>query len=386
MSAPQREQLDVLLDDFHHALVEAIAQGRAVSTERARAIVDGAPYSGDEAIAAGLADALAYEDEVPAALGLDGPKAKRMLLDGDAYLAFAKRPLLRPLLPPPLVAVVPVHGAIAHAAGLLGGFATDERVTRMIRAARSSPRVRGVILHVDSPGGSALASDRMHHEIVQLAREKPVVACMANVAASGGYYVAAPAHKVVCEATTITGSIGVVAARLSLEPLLARLGVVTETVRRGGRAGLLAASTPLSEDEHGALVREIEATYERFVSVVAKGRKMSEQDVEPLARGRVYTGKSALAVGLVDGLGGFEAAVREVRSMLPVRWRARAEPVVMRQPLRAVPPPDAPTGGEAGRRVAAALVAMLLPDRDRALALLAASGERILALWLGSID
>ncbi|HEY8074067.1 MAG TPA: signal peptide peptidase SppA, partial [Labilithrix sp.] len=389
----QREQLDALLDGFHDALASAIADGRGVTPERARELVDGAPYFGEAAIAAGLADALGYEDELPAILGLDPAKKKRGLripgsrkiLDGDSYLALVKRPLVRPLLRRAVIAVVPVHGTIAHASGMFGSLATDERVGRMIRLARTSPRVRGVILHVDSPGGSALASDRMHHEIVQLAREKPVVACMANVAASGGYYVAAPAHKVVAEATTITGSIGVVAARLSIEPLLARLGISTETVRRGARAGLLAASTPLSDDEHRALEREIEATYGTFVRVVASGRKMSEDAVEPLARGRVYTGKMALDVGLVDVLGGFDAAVREVRAMLPAPLRS-AEPQTMRQPRRPVPLPDAPTEGEAGRRAAAELLTALLPDRDRALALLAASGERILALWLGSID
>jgi protease-4 len=119
----------------------------------------------------------------------------------------------------------------------------------------------------------------MHHEIVQLAREKPVVACMANVAASGGYYVAAPAHKIVCEAVTITGSIGVVGARLTMEPLMAKLGITTETVQRGARAGLLSPSAPLSEDERAALMRELEATYRTFVRVVAQGRKMKVDEV-----------------------------------------------------------------------------------------------------------
>jgi protease-4 len=251
-----------------------------------------------------------------------------------------------------------------------------------------------VILHVDSPGGSALASDRMHHEIAQLARDKPVVACMANVAASGGYYVAAPAHRIVCEPTTITGSIGVVAARLSVEPLLARLGITTEAVRRGARAGLLSNALPLSEDERAALTREIEATYGAFVGVVAAGRKMAPERVEELARGRVWVGKDALASGLVDALGGFDVAMEEVRRLLPAKVRDRVERHVMRLPRQHVPLLDPPSGarpaagdvgGEAGRRAVSALLGAFLPEGERTLVELAAAGERVLALFTGAL-
>jgi protease-4 len=279
-----------------------------------------------------------------------------------------------------MIAVIPVHGAIAHAASPFGNFATDDRLTRMVRIARLDPRVKGVVLHVDSPGGSALASDRMHHEIVQLAREKPLVACMANVAASGGYYVAAPAHKIVCEAVTITGSIGVVGARLTAAPLMAKLGINTETVQRGARAGLLSGGQPLSEDERSALMRQLESTYRTFVRVVAQGRKMKVEDVEPLARGRVYTGEDAKALGLVDVLGGFDVALREVTALLPADQRDRVEAHVMRVPRHPLPVLVPPSEGEAGRR-AASLLASFLPLPERTFVELAASGEHVLALW-----
>jgi protease-4 len=290
---------------------------------------------------------------------------------------------LRRLTRAPVVAVIPVHGAIAHASSQFGNFATDDKLARMVRIARLDRRVKGVILHVDSPGGSALASDRMHHEIVQLAREKPVVACMANVAASGGYYVAAPAHKIVCEAVTITGSIGVVGARLTLEPLMAKLGITTEVVQRGARAGLLSPSAPLNEDERTALMRELEATYRTFVRVVAQGRKMRVDEVEPLARGRVYTGEDAKAAGLVDVLGGFDVALREVRAMLPADVREAAEPHVMRAPRRELPILAPPSDGEAGRRAASALLSAILPTPERIIVELAATGDRVLTLWTG---
>ncbi len=387
MSDAQREQLGKLLDCFDGSLLDAIAEGRNVSRERARAIVDGGPYFGEAAIEVGLADAVAYEDEIPALLGLprtgkQGP-ATRGLVDCSAYLAAKKRPLLRSLTRPPIIAVVRVHGAIAHASSPFGNFATDDKLARMVRLARLDPRVKGVILHVDSPGGSALASDRMHHEIVQLAREKPVVACMANVAASGGYYVAAPAHKIVCEPVTITGSIGVVGARLTMAPLMAKLGINTETIQRGARAGLLSASALLTEDERLALTRQLESTYRTFVRVVAQGRKMKVDEVEPLAQGRVYTGEDAKAARLVDVLGGFDVALREVISMIPAELRDRVEAHVLRTPRRALPIMEPPTEGEAGRRAASAMLASFLPMPERIMLELAASGERVLALWTG---
>lgn len=381
MSPAQRAQLERLLETFHDALVDAIAEGRGVTRERAAALVDGAPYFGRAAVEAGLADDLAYEDEVPSKLSPDEKKhARRLCVDAEAYLARVKRPLLRRLLPPPVISVIPVHGAITHASGLFGDLSTHERVGRMIRAARHDRRVRGVILHVDSPGGSALASDLMHHEIVQLVREKPVVACMANVAASGGYYVAAPALCIVAQPTTVTGSIGVVAARLSLEPMLSRLGIKTEVVEKGAHASLLSPMGPLSEDDRAAIMRELDATYRAFVGVVAAGRKMSEDDVERLARGRVYTGKDALDAGLVDMLGGFDVALEELKRRLHARVRDRVEVVLARTPRASVPTPELPEERDAGRKAARAILAALLPARERILIELAANGERVWAI------
>jgi protease IV len=270
--------------------------------------------------------------------------------------------------------VIPVHGAIAHVSGPFESFATDERVTRMVRLARADRRVKGVVLHVDSPGGSALASDLMHHEIAMLAREKPVVCCMANVAASGGYYVAAPAHRVVCESTTVTGSIGVVAARLTAEALFEKLGVKTEVVKRGARAELLSPMRPIDDDQRSALARELDATYKAFIGVVATGRKMSPERVEELARGRVYGGNHALDLGLVDRVGGFSVAMDEMRKLLDARVRDRVEPRVLRVPRRPIPVLDPP------REAASMILRALLPAYERTLVELCLARERVLAI------
>ena len=369
MSEPQRAQTTRLLESFHEAVVDAIASGRALSRDRALAIVDEAPYFGPAAVTAGLADDVAYEDEVQAKIG-----AKARPVPAGSWL-LGRRPLFRALALRPLLAVIPIHGPITQGTGPLGGgMSTDERVTRMLRLARKDRRVRGVILHVDTPGGSALASDRMHHEIEQLGREKPVVACMANVAASGGYYVAAPANRIVAQPTTVTGSIGVVAARVSLEPLLAKLGIKTGVVARGARSSLLTAAGPLDEDDRRAVQRELDATYAAFVNVVAKGRKRSAEEIEPLARGRVYTGKDALDLGLVDVLGGFDVALEELRKLAP--GTAEAEVVLLKTPRGPVAVPDP------AKEAARALLFAVLPERERTLVELA--GERVLAL--GAVD
>jgi protease-4 len=375
MSDAQREQIEAVFDLFHGAVVDAIADGRKFDRARAEAIVDDAPYRARRAREVGLVDGAAYEDEMPEVLGAKGKPVR--LLDATWYLKLRTKPLMPRLRRPPVVGVIPVHGPIAGAAPGFSAVATDERVIARIRAARADRRVRAVILHVDSPGGSALASDRIHHELVQLAAEKPLVACMANVAASGGYYVAAAAREIVAEPTTITGSIGVVAARVVLEPLLARLGVVTEHVRRGARAGLLDPGRRLSEDEHAALAREIQGMYDAFVDVVAEGRRLPRDRVQELAQGRVWTGRDAADRKLVDLLGGFEVALDRARALTGYPRPAELRAHLIRAPRRPIPPLDPP------RRSAAWLEALRnVGDRvgiDLSILPLAFGRDRVLA-------
>ncbi|HEY1696402.1 MAG TPA: signal peptide peptidase SppA [Polyangiaceae bacterium] len=376
MSDAEREQIGAVLDRAYGAFVRSIADGREVDEARAKALVDGAPYTGDEAVTAGLADGLAYDDEVVTRLAEGESKAR--LRQAPAYLL--ARTALRPraLCGRNVIAVVRVHGPIAGATGLpFQPTAVDDRVIAAIRIARAHPAVRGVVLHVDSPGGSALASDRIHHELVQLAAEKPLVASMANVAASGGYYVAAAAHAIVAQPTTVTGSIGVVAARVVVEPLLARLGVATEVLQRGARARLLDPLLPLDDDLRAVVDQEMEHVYRTFVGVVAAGRRMTTAEVEALAQGRVWIGADAHANGLVDRLGGFEDAVEVLRERIG-KGASRLRVVALREPRKRVPPLDPP------RReppvVWADLLGALAPGLPVEAVLLALRGERVLTL------
>lgn len=334
MSDAQKRQLGELMDQMYETTLHAIAAGRGVTRDQAKAAIDNAPFRPQAAVQAGLLDGAAYEDELPGLLGSrDTPivGAKRYMRAGRPLLALPKRRAI--------AAVVQVHGPIVSGNAPMG-MAGDDTIISAIRAARMAPQVRAVILHVDSPGGSALASDRIHHEIVQLAAEKPVVACMGDVAASGGYYVSAPAAHVIAQPTTITGSIGVVSARIALQPLLEKWGITTETMKRGAHAGLLDPFHPLDEEETRALDKEIGAIYDAFVDVVVQGRGRTREEILQVAEGRVWSGAEAHARGLVDELGGFETALRYASA----RAGRDLEPAVIRTLRTKLPPLPPPRG------------------------------------------
>jgi protease-4 len=301
MSNEQRTQLGAILDVLYAELIASLEQGRRLSRAEAEDAVDNAPHRAEAARERRLVDGVAYDDELPALL----PTPSARLVAARPYLGLG-----RPASGPRAIAVVEVRGAIVSRAPLPSSrVAVDERVIGALRVAREDAAVRGVVLYIDSPGGSVIASDRIHHEVQRLAAKKPVVAYFGNVAASGGYYIAAAAHAIVAQPTTITGSIGVVATHLVFERLLDKLGVVTEVLKRGLRADMMSASRSLTEAERSALMRDIDGHYADFVALVARGRKLGVEQVEPLARGRVYSGVDAKNVGLVDRLGGFDEAL-----------------------------------------------------------------------------
>ncbi|MFS8066712.1 MAG: signal peptide peptidase SppA, partial [Byssovorax sp.] len=221
----------------------------------------------------------------------------------------------------------------------LSRVAVEGPIIAALRLARADPHVRGLVLHIDSPGGSAIASDRIYHEVLRVAEVKPVVAYMSNVAASGGYYIAAGADAIVAQRQTVTGSIGVVAARFVVGPLLERLGVFTDVVKRGARADLFSPSRRLDEAERELFQGELDTFYQTFLRAVARGRNKPVEAIEPLARGRIYSGTDAHACGLVDYLGGFERALHEMRDRLGDGGRG-LEPVVITPPRHPLPPPE----------------------------------------------
>jgi protease-4 len=314
MSDAQREQLGAILGSIQGELERALAARPGLSLESVRALFERGVMGLRLAREAKLIDGTCYEDELQRELATAVPP-----LAARRYLRLRSARLWRPLRQAGYVAVVPVHGAIMHASTALPGrrAATLGGLTAALRRAARDPRALGVLLYVDSPGGSALASDLIHRELVQLRAKKPVVAFMGDVAASGGYYVAAPCQRIVAQPTTLTGSIGVVSARVLVGTLARRLGVHPQVVRSAPHADLHSPFRPLAPDERALVAAEIDEVYTSFVQVVASGRGRSVADVEQLAGGRVWSGRDALQAGLVDELGGFEQALSALRALAP---------------------------------------------------------------------
>ena len=223
----------------------------------------------------------------------------------------------------------------------LGGErAGSDSVVAALRGAEKNRRVGAVLLHVDSPGGDALASDLIWREVGRISARKPVVVLMGNVAASGGYYVSAPAAHVVARRSTVTGSIGVITIRPVAERLYGKLGVNPVGLERGERAGLVDPSRPPTEDELRVLEHQIGLVYDEFKDRVSWGRDLSE--VDSIAGGRVWSGAEALERGLVDGVGGFREAFRKACELGGV-GEASATDVLLRMP---VPRAGRPEPGE----------------------------------------
>ena len=305
-----RAALDRLAESVFTEAITAIADGRGIDAGRVRELADTGPRTAAEARRVGLVDTLGYRDQAYAAM--------RSRVGTDAQLLFADRwrPRRAPHLPARRknhVALVELRGAIVSGRtrrGPTGRLVGSDSVGAALRAASSDEHARAVVLHVDSPGGSAVASDAIWREVCRVREAgKPVIVSMGEVAASGGYYIACPADVIVALPSTLTGSIGVFGGKMVVRQLLDRLGLTTGTVAYGARSLMFSARRGFSDDERERLAATIDAVYTDFVAKVAQGRGRSVAEIEEIARGRVWTGSDALGIGLVDELGGLRDAV-----------------------------------------------------------------------------
>lgn len=307
---PQRRNLQRYLDSALGQIVTAVAGARNLEAGTLRDLIDRAPYRGAEAQRLGLVDRLGYWDEVEAlVLEAAGPGAEWLSL--QAY----RRAESESDSDGPVVALVYGEGPIVLAGGendpvfgrvTLG--AVD--IAKALSDAIDDPEVKAILFRVDSPGGSYVGSDTIWRE-VQRARDlgKPVVVSMGNVAASGGYFVAAPAATIVAQPGTLTGSIGVVSGKVSLRELWANLGVNWDGVQAGRRAAMWSSTAPFSGDEWDWLQQTLDATYADFTGKVAAGRGLTQEAVQAVAKGQIWSGADAKEAGLVDALGGYRTAI-----------------------------------------------------------------------------
>jgi protease-4 len=312
-----REMAEWLADAGFTALVEAVMAGRRRSEEAARRLIDDSPYTDDVALSEAVVDGLVSEEELPSRLGaplLGWNQARRRL------------PRARPPRPGRFVGLIRVEGTIVDGRSRRAPFKPplrppllfedqcgDLTVVQQARALAANRRVGAVVLWVDSGGGSATASEAMAAALTVLAGRKPLVAAMGSVAASGGYYVATPAASVFARPGTLTGSIGVLAGKLVAGGLFDRLLVHRDLVARGRHAAMFSADRPFSDHERRKLRESIERSYRVFLERVARFRGREVSEIEPVAGGRVWTGRQALDRGLVDQMGGLRSAIEEAR-------------------------------------------------------------------------
>ncbi|SEP78329.1 signal peptide peptidase SppA [Microlunatus flavus] len=363
-----RESLERLSGSLLDRAVADVARGRGLAVEEVRRLVDTGPRTATEARAAGLVDRLGYRDEVYASV--------RERVGERAELLFADRwrPRRKPALPSlpgrprGHVALVEVRGGIVSGAsrrGPMGPSVGSDTVSADLRAVLDDDAARAVVLHVDSPGGSSVASDTIWREVCRVRESgRPVVVSMGSVAASGGYYVACPADVVVALPATLTGSIGVFGGKFVVSELLERLGLSTGAVEQGARARMYSSRRPFTDEERERLDASLDQVYEDFTRRVADGRGLSREAVEAVARGRVWTGADAQQVGLVDELGGLHEAVRIARERADLPVRAPVRPARHVAPLARL---GRPRNSEDPRT---ALVGTGLGDLDRLAAVL----------------
>ncbi len=331
-SEPDRQQREAILDDTFAQILKDIAQARGLAQNQVRGLIDESPHGPEQALAQKLVDKIVHRDEVIESISSAlGTRVR--------FASFADTdPELQTWSTAPYTAVVLVEGTIIDGDSrtipfLNLQFAGADTLIKQLRNLRADPMCKGIVLRVNSPGGSALASDLIWREVARTheAHEKtprkspPIVVSMGDVAASGGYYVAMGARQIFAQPTTITGSIGVVSLHFDVSGLLARLGISTSTFSRGKNADIASIYKPFSEDQRARMDASIRRVYDLFRRRVADGRKLTIERVDELGRGHVYSGSDAKDLKLIDEFGGLREALAAVRAKAGINPKADLE-------------------------------------------------------------
>lgn len=304
LTPAHREMLDSIYKSIYSQYVQTVAEARGKTPEEVRELLDHGFFQGKQAQEANLVDELLYEDQFQDLL-LDGQRSVHTI-NHNQYLkskiksyGFDKGRK---------IALIYGTGTIISGEGMYSmmGSAT---ISRQIRRARKDRSIAAIVFRVDSPGGSAVASDTIWREVTLAKREKPFIVSMSDLAGSGGYQVAMAAHKIVAHPQTLTGSIGVIFAKLNLSRLYEKLGITAEQIQYGERADMFTTFRSATPDERRLLRQEILRMYDHFVTTAAEGRNLSKEEIQKVAKGRVWTGSQALSHGLVDELGGLSRAI-----------------------------------------------------------------------------
>jgi len=334
MSKEFRHEMEEILDDYLRQIVDGISKSRKLDRDKVLSAIDGGPYTARRACELGLIDKVAYEDEIEGFL--KGSEHKR---DVEIAKSYGKKKVdndfsgfggmmkmmslimggeqQKRLSSKPKIAVVHAIGAIMSGKSTNSFFGGEtlgsETFIKAVRQAAEEKTVKAIVLRVDSPGGSALARDLMWRALQKAG--KPVIVSMGDVAASGGYYISMGANRIFAEPGTLTGSIGVVGGKVAIGGLLEKVGITTSVISRGKNSGAMSMISGFTDSEREAMQRTLNDIYGQFTHKAAQGRKMDYDQLEKLARGRVYTGAMAVKLGLVDELGTLDDAVKYAKQV-----------------------------------------------------------------------
>jgi len=334
MSPEFRDEISTLLDGQFEIIVSTIAESRGLSKEEVNRAIDNGPHTAQSALDEKLIDGIYYEDEFEELALQDKANAefelvekygkKKVDMNFEGFTGMMKMMNLLMGVEPrkkksdtPQIAIIYATGTIMSGKGSSGPFGEQivgsETIIDAIEKAATNERVEAIVLRVNSPGGSAIASDLMWRELQSV--DKPIVVSMGDVAASGGYYISMGADHIFAEPGTVTGSIGVVGGKLAFEGLFEKLGITTSYVTKGENSGALSAMQPFSESERKAMQKVMNQIYELFVEKAAEGRDMTVEKVKELGGGRIYIGQAAVENGLVDSLGTLDDAVDKAKEL-----------------------------------------------------------------------
>jgi protease IV len=351
MSKPLRESFDALVDDIYDDLVATIGADRKMKDYKVKTMLDQGLFTAAAAKKAGLIDDVLYadqlQDEIKKSLKADDVevvtsyKKKRIDADFSGISGMMKLMDLFLGVKPSAttgtkqkIAVVYAVGPIMEGKSQSDMFGTtaigSTSMVAALKKAADDAKVAAIVLRIDSPGGSATASDLIWRETVRI--KKPIIASMSDVAGSGGYYIAMGAKKIIAAPGTLTGSIGVIGGKLVTRGLYEKLGMNTEVIARGANSGALSSSQPFTAEERKAWTELLQETYDQFVGKAAKGRQMPFDKLEELAQGRVYTGRMAKKLGLIDELGTLADAVAAAKVAAGLKADAEVDLMVLPEP------------------------------------------------------
>jgi protease-4 len=308
---PGREALNAVLDDIYDKFVRDIALGRGMSEEETRDAIDRGPYIPSDALREGLVDTLAYWDEV-------SDIVKKIADDGLSSIRYAgfsrRRPARLRWDEPPVIGIVYGVGGIASGRNrrdmFMGDIMGSETIGPALKAMREDKSVEAVVFRVDSPGGMMTASDKIRREVELTAKKKPVIISMGGVAGSGGYHISCTGTTILADEATITGSIGVLNLWLHTKGFYRKIGANKDIFLRGENADFMPTWRDVTDDDMELIQAFVDKYYDKFVADVSKGRGMGVDEVHEIAQGRIWSGKEATELGLVDRVGGLKAAIR----------------------------------------------------------------------------